>query len=61
MVRFGAVAMLVMLAGCGATGPQSTVTPGLDSGITSSSGGGQRALGNQPNIGITTTPLPVAR
>lgn len=58
MVRFGAVAVLVMLAGCGATGPQSTASPALDSGVTSSSGGGQRALGNLPNTGVTTSTTP---
>ena len=34
--------------------PQSTTTPGLDTGITSNNGGGQRALGNNGNVGITT-------
>jgi hypothetical protein len=42
------------LAACAYERPQSRVTPGLDSGITSSNGGGTRALGNQPNVGIRT-------
>ena len=28
--------------------------PQLDSGITSNNGGGQRALGDIPNVGVTT-------
>lgn len=42
------------LLGCAYERPQSTTTPGLETGITSSNGGGTRTLGNQPNIGITT-------
>ena len=42
------------LLGCAAERPQSTTTPGLETGITSSNGGGQRTLGNQPSIGVTT-------
>ena len=34
----------------------STTGPArLDSGITSSNGGGQRALGNAPNVGINSS------
>ncbi len=42
------------LLGCAGERPQSTTTPGLETGITSNNGGGQRALSNQPNVGITT-------
>lgn len=42
------------LGACAGERPQSTVSPGLDSGVTSSNGGGTRALGNQPNVGVTT-------
>ena len=42
------------LAACADARPDPVVSPRLDSGITSSNGGGMRALGNQPNIGITT-------
>ena len=50
------VALLACLAlgACAGERPQSTFTPGLDTGITASDGGGTRALGNQPNVGITT-------
>ena len=34
--------------------PQSTVSPKLDSGVTSNNGGGSRALGNNNNVGVTT-------
>ncbi len=34
--------------------PQSVTTPGLDTGITSNNGGGQRALGNNVGVGVTT-------
>ncbi len=34
--------------------PQSTVSPSLDSGVTSNNGGGQRALGNNSNVGVST-------
>lgn len=34
--------------------PQSTTTPGLETGITSENGGGQRALDNTVGVGVTT-------
>ena len=34
--------------------PQSTTTPGLDTGITSNNGGGQRALGNTESVTLGT-------
>lgn len=34
--------------------PQSTTTPGLETGITANNGGGQRALGNSVGVGVTT-------
>lgn len=49
-VAFACTALL----GCAGERPQSTTTPGLETGITSNNGGGTRALGNQPNVGITT-------
>jgi len=56
---FGMPVLAVALAcaallGCAGERPQSATTPGLETGITSNNGGGERALGNQPNIGITT-------
>jgi hypothetical protein len=52
-----AICLLVactVLVGCAGERPQSTTTPGLETGITSSNGGGTRALGNQPGAGVTT-------
>ena len=34
--------------------PQSTTTPGLETGITSNNGGGSKALGNNVGVGVTT-------
>jgi hypothetical protein len=34
--------------------PDPGISPRLGSGITSSDGSGTRALGNQPNLGVTT-------
>jgi hypothetical protein len=34
--------------------PQTVTTPGLDTGITSNNGGGQKALGNNVGVGVTT-------
>jgi len=34
--------------------PQSVTTPGLDTGITANNGGGQKALGNNVGVGVTT-------
>ena len=45
------------LSGCGNTGPGTATSSGptqAPSGITSSNGGGQRAIGNLPSVGITT-------
>jgi len=42
------------LAACAGERPQTTVSPQLESGVTSSNGGGTRALGNQPNVGVMT-------
>ena len=55
------------LAACASTGPGTANSNGptqAPSGITSSNGGGQRALGNIPNIGtnsatgVTSGPVP---
>ncbi len=50
-----ALTLLTALAGC-VEEPQSraTVLRELDTGYTSSNGGGERYLGNQVNVGITT-------
>ncbi len=47
-----------VLAACSADRPDTTVSPKLDSGITSSNGGGQRMLGNTNNMGVTTPTTP---
>ena len=45
-LAIAASACVAALAGCASERPQSTVSPGLDSGVTSSNGGGMRATGN---------------
>lgn len=52
--RAAAVLLAALLAACAGERPDTIVSPRLDSGITSSDGGGTRALGNQPNVGVTT-------
>ena len=37
--------------------PQNTVSPQLNSGITSENGGGARALQNNNSVGNVTTPV----
>lgn len=49
---------VLILAACSAGRADTTVSPKLDSGITSSNGGGTRTLGNQPDIGVTTSTAP---
>jgi len=53
-LAIAASACVAALAGCASERPQSTVSPGLDSGVTSSNGGGMRATGNVLNQGVTT-------
>ena len=48
------LSLLSLLAACADERPNTIVSPRLDSGITSSNGGGTRALGDQPNMGVTT-------
>lgn len=48
------LSLLSLLAACADERPNTIVSPRLDSGITSSNGGGTRALGDQPNVGVTT-------
>ena len=43
-----------LLAACAEVRPSPLVSPALDSGVTSSNGGGTRTLGNQPSVGVTT-------
>ncbi len=52
--RFTTLALMLAVAACSNTmaGPPAQ----LDTGITSSNGGGQRALGNIPNVGVTSMP-----
>jgi len=53
-----ALITVCILAACSADRPDTVVSPKLDSGITSSNGGGTRTLGNQPNLGVTTPTAP---
>lgn len=53
MIRITAVLLAGLLAACSDIRPDTTVSPRLDSGITSSNGGGARALGNQPGASVT--------
>lgn len=50
--------LCAVLAGCAYERPQSTVSPGLVSGVTSQNGGGTRTLGNGVNVGVTTRTSP---
>ena len=47
-------AALPLLAACGAARPDPIVSPQLESGITSSNGGGTTTLGSGPYVGVTT-------
>lgn len=47
-------------AACSAVRPDTVVSPQLDSGITSSNGGGARVVNSSPGLAITT-PAPAAR
>lgn len=49
-----AFSLISLLAACAYERPNTIVSPRLDSGITSSNGGGARVLGDQPNVGIST-------
>ncbi len=54
MTRITAVFLAGLLAACSDIRPDTTVSPRLDSGITSSNGGGARALGNGTGASVTT-------
>ncbi len=45
--------LAILLLSTSADRPDTVVSPWLDSGITSSNGGGTRALGNNPDATIT--------
>ena len=55
MIRITAILLTGLLAACADIRPDTTVSPRLESGVTSSNGGGARALNNQPGVGVTTT------
>lgn len=57
MLRTIATTVALGLAVCAcASGPQRpAIDPKLDSGVTSSNGGGQRATGNTPNVSVGGT------
>ena len=54
MTRIAAIFLVGLIAACSAIRPDTTVSPQLESGITSSNGGGTRALSNQPGASVTT-------
>ena len=56
--RITVLLLVSLLAACAYGRPDTIVSPRLDSGITSSNGGGMRVLGDDPNVTITT---PVGR
>lgn len=52
MIRTMITTLALGLSVC-ACGPQRpAIDPALDSGVTSSNGGGQRATGATPNVGV---------
>ena len=54
-----AVLLAGLLFACAETRPDTVVSPRLDSGVSSSNGGGARALDGQPGgLGITTRVSP---
>lgn len=58
MYRILSVLLALGVAACADARPDPVASPRLDSGITSSNGGGVRALGNDPNVGVTTRVAP---
>ena len=58
MLRIFAVLLVSFVASCASVRPDPGRPPKLETGITSSNGGGARALGNQPNVGVTTRTAP---
>lgn len=57
MHRVLPVLLVLALAACADAKPDPVASPRLDSGITSSNGGGMRALGGDPNVTLSTTRL----
>jgi len=55
MIRTIAATVALGLAVCACGEQRPAISPRLDSGVTSSNGGGTRALGNSPNISIGGT------
>lgn len=55
MLRTIATTILLGSAVCACGQPRPAISPSLETGITSSNGGGARALGNQPNISLGGT------
>ena len=47
-------AALPLLSACSAARPDPVASPRLDSGVSSSSGGGTQTLGGSPSVGVTT-------
>lgn len=53
-MRVAALLMITLVVACAETRPSPVSSPALDSGVTSSRGGADQALGNRPNVGVTT-------
>lgn len=57
-MRYAALLIVLAAAGCADVRPDPVASPRLESGVTSSGGGGAQATGNQPNVGVTTRVAP---
>ena len=57
-LRAALLMLCAVLAACADVRPDPIASPQLESGVTSSNGGGARTLGNQPNVGLTTRVAP---
>ena len=58
MHRITALLLASLLAACADARPDTILSPRLDSGITSSNGGGMRALGDDLNLSINSRSTP---
>ncbi len=58
MGRIIALLTACIVAACSAEQPSTATAPKLETGITSSNGGGQRQLDNTQSIGVTTPTTP---
>jgi hypothetical protein len=59
MHRITAPPLASFLAACAYARPDPVASPRLDSGVTSSNGGGMRVLGDDPYVSMNTRVTPV--